>query len=136
MIGKGPFSSYSATRAERRFLQNLIAYREARLHQYGESPYLLEPNVKDGVGGLRDLHTIRWAGIVYLQDPSLEAMLKNEWLMETEKLWLEQSYDFLWRVRLQLHQSTWKKAGPAAFPGAGTDCRANGLHGRYGRFCR
>jgi [protein-PII] uridylyltransferase len=100
----------------RRFLQNLIAYREARLRQYGESPYLLEPNVKDGVGGLRDLHTIRWAGIVYLHDASLEAMLKNEWLMETERLWLEQSYDFLWRVRLQLHQSSGRRQDRLLFP--------------------
>lgn len=100
----------------RRFLQDLIAYREARLHQYGESPYLLEPNVKDGVGGLRDLHTIRWAGIVYLNDPSLEAMLKNEWLMDVEKLWLEQSYDFLWRVRLQLHQSSGRRQDRLLFP--------------------
>ncbi len=48
----------------RRFLENLTGYRQTRLQQYGESPYLLEPHVKDGVGGLRDLHTIRWAGIV------------------------------------------------------------------------
>ena len=100
----------------RRFLQNLIGYRQTRLQQYGESPYLLEPHVKDGVGGLRDLHTIRWAGIVYLQDPSLEPMLKNEWLTETEKLWLEQSYDFLWRVRLQLHQLSGRRQDRLLFP--------------------
>jgi [protein-PII] uridylyltransferase len=100
----------------RKFLQNLIAYRGARLHQYGESPYLLEPNVKDGVGGLRDLHTIRWAGVVYLHDPSLEAMLKNQWLTEVEKLWIEQSYDFLWRVRLQLHQLSGRRQDRLLFP--------------------
>jgi len=100
----------------RRFLQNLIAYRASRLRQYGESPYLLEPNVKDGVGGLRDLHTIRWAGIVYLHDPSLDAMLTNQWLTPVEKLWLEQSYDFLWRVRLQLHQSGERRQDRLIFP--------------------
>ena len=100
----------------RRFLQNLIGYRQSRLQQFGESPYLLEPHVKDGVGGLRDLHTIRWAGIVYLQDPSLEPMLKNEWLTETEKLWLDQSYDFLWRVRLQLHQLSGRRQDRLLFP--------------------
>ena len=100
----------------RRFLQNLIGYRQSRLRHYGESPYLLEPHVKDGVGGLRDLHTIRWAGIVYLQDPSLEAILKNEWLGDTEKLWLDQSYDFLWRVRLQLHQLSGRRQDRLLFP--------------------
>lgn len=100
----------------RRFLQNLTAYREARLRQYGESPYLLEPDVKDGVGALRDLHTIRWAGTVYLHDPSLETMLKHDWLMESEKLWLDRSYDFLWRVRLQLHQSSGRRQDRLVFP--------------------
>ena len=100
----------------RRFLQNLFGYRQTRLQQYGESPYLLEPHVKDGVGGLRDLHTIRWAGIVYLHDPSLEPVVKNEWLTETEKLWLDQSYDFLWRVRLQLHQLTGRRQDRLLFP--------------------
>jgi [protein-PII] uridylyltransferase len=107
---------YGNPSRRRRFLQNLIAYRETRLHQYGESPYLLEPNVKDGVGGLRDLHTIRWAGVVYLQDPSLEAMLKNDWLTDAEKLWIEQSYDFLWRVRLQLHQLSGRRQDRLLFP--------------------
>ncbi|HYA41342.1 MAG TPA: [protein-PII] uridylyltransferase [Syntrophobacteraceae bacterium] len=100
----------------RRFLRNLTAYRESRLRQYGESPYLLEPNVKDGVGALRDLHTIRWAGMVYLHDPSLEAVLSNDWLMPEEKLWLDQSYDFLWRVRLQLHQSSERRQDRLLFP--------------------
>jgi len=101
---------------KRRFLQNLIAYRMARLQQYGESPYLLEPNVKDGVGGLRDLHTIRWAGIVYLQDPSLDGILRHEWLMEPETLWLDRACDFLWRVRLQLHQLSGRRQDRLLFP--------------------
>lgn len=100
----------------RRFLENLTVYRNTRLRQFGESPYLLEPHVKDGVGGLRDLHTIRWAGIVYLHDPSLEALIKNGWLMADEKLWLDQAYDFLWRVRLQLHQLSGRRQDRLLFP--------------------
>ncbi len=90
--------------SRRRFLQNLIDYREERQQQYGGSSYLLEPHVKEGVGGMRDIHLIRWAGMVFLQDPSQDAMVQKEWLTNQEKLWLEQAYDFLWRVRLQLHQ--------------------------------
>ena len=113
---KQSYVKYFGSQSRRRFLHDLIEYRETRLRQYGESPYLLEPNVKDGVGGLRDLHTLRWVGIVYLQDPSLEAMVKKEWLTETEKLWLEQAYDFLWRVRLQLHQLTGRRQDQLLFP--------------------
>jgi len=102
--------------SRRRFLGSLVKYRASRLHQYGESPYLLEPHVKEGVGGLRDMHAIRWAGIVFLQDPSFDAMVKAEWLNETEKLWLDQAYDFLWRVRLQLHQLSARRQDRLLFP--------------------
>ncbi len=113
---KKSFLRFFGSQSKRRFLQNLIQYRNSRLHQYGESPYLLEPHVKEGVGGLRDLHTIRWAGIVYLRDPSLDAMVKAEWLTPSEKLWLEQAYDFLWRVRLQLHQLSGRRQDQLLFP--------------------
>ncbi len=113
---KRSFLNYFGNQSRRRFLHHLVQYRDSRLHQYGESPYLLEPHVKDGVGGLRDFHTIRWAGMVYLRDPSLDAMLEKEWVTPSEKLWLEQAYDFLWRVRLQLHQLARRRQDRLLFP--------------------
>ena len=113
---KRAFLKLFGSTGRRKFLDHLKAYREERQKQYGESTYLLEPNVKDGVGALRDLHAIRWAGIVYLQDPSHETMLKDGWLMGPEKLWLDQSYDFLWRVRLQLHQLSGRRQDRLLFP--------------------
>ena len=103
--------------SRRRFLENLTVYRESRLHQFGESPYLLEPHVKDGVGGLRDLHTMRWAGIVYLHDPSPEAMIRNE----LAHGWLKSSGSTrhtisCWRVRLQLHQLAGRRQDRLLFP--------------------
>ncbi|MEM5788130.1 MAG: [protein-PII] uridylyltransferase [Syntrophobacteraceae bacterium] len=112
---KQSFINYFGSQSRRRFLNHLTQYRNARLHQYGESSYLLEPHVKEGVGGLRDLHTLRWAGTVYLRDPSLDAMVGEGWLSDTEKLWLEQAYDFLWRVRLQLHQLTGRRQDQLLF---------------------
>ncbi|MGC8490737.1 MAG: [protein-PII] uridylyltransferase [Syntrophobacteraceae bacterium] len=111
----GFLKSFGKT-GKRRFLDNLRAYRQERLKQYGESTYLLEPNVKDGVGALRDLHTIRWAGIVYLQDTTHAALLKSGWLLTPEELWLDQAYDFLWRVRLQLHQLSGRRQDRLLFP--------------------
>jgi len=90
-------------RHQKRLYQDLARYRAERLHRYGETAYLLEPHVKEGGGGLRDLHTLRWAATACLGDPSPEAMVREGWLREEEKLWLEQARDFLWRVRLQLH---------------------------------
>jgi len=112
---KKSFLEHFSNQSRRRFCHHLVQYREARLRQYGESPYLLEPHVKDGVGGLRDIHTIRWAATVYLKDASLDAAVRNEWITETEKLWLDQAYDFLWRVRLQLHQLTGRRQDQLLF---------------------
>lgn len=102
--------------SRRRFLKHLTQYREGRLHQYGESTYLLEPHVKEGVGGLRDLHAIRWAGAVYLQDTAFSALIARDWLSLQEQHWLEQAHDFLWRVRLQLHQLTGRRQDQLLFP--------------------
>lgn len=111
----GFFKSFGS-QSRRRFLRNLIHYRQGRLHQYGESNYLLEPHVKEGVGGLRDLHAIRWAGTVYLQDTTFAALIERDWLSSQEQYWLEQAYDFLWRVRLQLHELTGRRQDQLLFP--------------------
>jgi [protein-PII] uridylyltransferase len=103
------------SQTRRRFLQNLIQYREGRLLQYGESSYLLEPHVKEGVGGLRDLHVIRWAGTVFLGDGGFKPLIDKGWLTAPEELWLEQAYDFLWRVRLQLHLLTGRRQDQLLF---------------------
>ena len=44
------------------FVAAKLAEREDRLRRAGQSRYLVEPNVKDGKGGLRDLHTLFWIG--------------------------------------------------------------------------
>jgi [protein-PII] uridylyltransferase len=100
----------------RRFLKDLIDYRQKRLQQYGESSYLLEPHIKEGVGGLRDLHVIRWATLVFFQDSSLGTLRQQELLTREEQHWLEQAQDFLWRVRLQLHQLAGKRQDQLLFP--------------------
>lgn len=110
------FLESSVRKRHRRFLADLVAYRQRRLMQYGESSYLLEPHIKEGVGGLRDLHVIRWAGQVFIQDSSLEALRHQELLTREEQHWLEQAQDFLWRVRLQLHQLAGKRQDQLLFP--------------------
>ena len=104
------------SRRRRKFLKDLTAYRNSRLEQYGESSYILEPHVKEGVGGLRDVHTLRWAGVVHLGDPSFKALVRQGWMTPDEERWVEQAYDFLWRVRLQLHQLTGRRQDQLMFP--------------------
>jgi len=92
-----------------RFLENLRNYRKSRYSHYGESSYLLEPHLKEGVGSLRDIHTIRWIAVIFLGTPSVPALTDAGWLSAEEALWLEQAEDFLWRVRLQLHHLSGKR---------------------------
>jgi [protein-PII] uridylyltransferase len=113
---RGGFLESFGRKRHRRFLADLVANRQKRLHQYGESSYLLEPHIKEGVGGLRDLHVIRWAGHVFFQDSSLETLRHQELLTREEQHWLEQALDFLWRVRLQLHQLAGKRQDQLLFP--------------------
>ncbi|SMC27743.1 UTP--GlnB (protein PII) uridylyltransferase, GlnD [Desulfacinum hydrothermale DSM 13146] len=96
-------------RKRSRFLERLREFRARRADQYGESTYLLEPHVKEGPGGLRDLQAIRWIGMVFLGNPGLDRMVGEGWLSSEEALWLEKAEDFLWRVRLQLHQANGRR---------------------------
>ena len=71
--------------------------------RHGESVFLLEPDVKEGQGGLRDLHTAMWVarakcGAVRLQDLSGTGLLEPG-----DAAVLERGRDFLWRTRNELH---------------------------------
>ena len=88
------------------FVQAKLAEREARVERAGNSRYLVEPNVKDGKGGLRDLNTLFWiAKYVYrVQDPK---QLVRAGLFAKEELALfERCEEFLWRVRCHMHFAT------------------------------
>jgi [protein-PII] uridylyltransferase len=88
------------------FVEAKLAERETRVRQAGSSRYLVEPNVKDGKGGLRDLNTLFWiAKYVYrVRDPK---ELVAAGLFTAEELALfNRCEDFLWRVRCHMHFET------------------------------
>lgn len=92
-----------SNRQRKHFLDMLNTAREKRGEQLSKSIYLLEPNIKEGLGGLRDLHTLRWCGSVFEKNPDPRHLWDAGYIDLTEYCWLEQALDFLWRVRLQLH---------------------------------
>jgi len=87
----------------REFVAAKLQERDARHAKTGQSRYLVEPNVKDGKGGLRDLHTLFWIAR-YLDpttpqgDKALEGVLTPK-----ERRSFEQAFAFLWAVRCNLH---------------------------------
>jgi [protein-PII] uridylyltransferase len=88
---------------EREFIAAKMAERETRHKQTGESRYRVEPNVKDGKGGLRDLHTLHWLSkYAYGAGPSDADMPPGVFELEELKTF-SRSADFLWTVRCLMH---------------------------------
>ena len=85
------------------FVTAKLAEREERLRRAGQSRYLVEPNVKDGKGGLRDLHTLFWmAKYVYrVREP--EELIERGVFDRQEYALFRRCEDFLWAVRCHLH---------------------------------
>jgi [protein-PII] uridylyltransferase len=85
------------------FVTAKLAEREERHRRAGQSRYLVEPNVKDGKGGLRDLHTLFWiAKYVYrVREP--EELIEKGVFDRREYLLFRRCEDFLWSVRCHMH---------------------------------
>ena len=87
----------------RQFIDAKMAEREERHRRSGESRYRVEPNIKDGKGGLRDLHTLHWI-VKYLYAGDLaETAGEHYGLTAAELASFRRCEDFLWSVRCQLH---------------------------------
>jgi [protein-PII] uridylyltransferase len=85
------------------FVAAKLAEREERLKRAGQSRYLVEPNVKDGKGGLRDLHTLFWiAKYVYRVHETKELVAKGVFTADEAAIF-RRCEDFLWSVRCHLH---------------------------------
>jgi [protein-PII] uridylyltransferase len=85
------------------FIAAKLAERDARHRRQGASRYLVEPNVKDGKGGLRDLHTLFWIAKYFYRVSSREELVKAGVFSRAEMTRFRKSEDFLWAVRCHLH---------------------------------
>lgn len=74
-----------------------------RHHHFHETAYNLEPNVKDGPGGLRDIHMIQWVTQRHFDTTSLHDLVERDFLSEEEYRTLVHGRNFLWHVRAGLH---------------------------------
>ena len=104
-----------ATRRSRRFRNEVVAgsardyvaaklaERDERHRRMGDSRYVVEPNVKDGKGGLRDLHTLYWIG-KYVFGVERPADLVDKGLFTAAEFRrFERAERFFWAVRCHLH---------------------------------
>jgi [protein-PII] uridylyltransferase len=90
----------------RAFVAEKLAEREARHQRMGDSRYVVEPNLKEGKGGLRDLHALFWIG-KYLHQVGSVAELVDKGLLTAEELrQFRRAESHLWSVRIMLHHLT------------------------------
>jgi [protein-PII] uridylyltransferase len=87
----------------REFVAAKLAEREERHRRAGQSRYLVEPNVKDGKGGLRDLHTLFWIAKYVYRVHDVGEMIGLGVFDEDEIKLFRRCEDFLWSVRCNLH---------------------------------
>ncbi|MBJ6723807.1 [protein-PII] uridylyltransferase [Geomesophilobacter sediminis] len=97
------------------FIAEKIDELKKRREKYGSSVYILEPNVKEGEGCLRDLHTALWvAKIRYKIDQPRELVHKGV-LSEDEVNLYQASLEYLWRIRNELHYLAGRKNDQLTF---------------------
>lgn len=90
------------------FITAKLAERDQRHQKAGDTRYLVEPNVKEGKGGLRDIQTLFWITKYHYRVRDTEQLIKLGVLSRGEWRLFQKAEDFLWAVRCQMHFLTGK----------------------------
>jgi [protein-PII] uridylyltransferase len=85
------------------FVEAKLAERDQRHQRTGNSRYSLEPNIKEGKGGLRDLHTLFWIAKYVYQVDDIASLVDRGVLTQEEVAVFEKAAAFLWTLRCHLH---------------------------------
>jgi [protein-PII] uridylyltransferase len=85
------------------FIEAKLAERDERHRKLGDSRYVLEPNVKEGKGGLRDLQTLYWIAKYVHRVEDVGELVKREVLLREEATRFAKAAEFLWTARCHLH---------------------------------
>jgi [protein-PII] uridylyltransferase len=92
-----------ATGSGQDFVEAKLAERNERHERQGESRYLVEPNIKEGKGGLRDLQTLYWIGKYLYHVDDAAALVQHNVFTKEEYKTFQKAEAFLWDVRVHLH---------------------------------
>ena len=91
---------------EQKFVSEKLAERNERHKRLGDSRYVVEPNVKEGKGGLRDLHTLYWIGKYIHKVRDASELVAVGLLSADEYRQFQKAENFFWAVRCHLHAIT------------------------------
>src|SRR5437870_2540585 len=92
--------------SEQEYAELRMRDQEARHKKFGGSVYMQEPHLKSGCGGLRDYQNLLWMS--YFKDGALTTthLVGKDWLSQSDQRRIERAYDFLLRIRTDLHYAT------------------------------
>ncbi len=88
------------------YLAARVADQASRHAKYGRTVYMQEPNVKNGCGGLRDFQNLLWMAYFKYRVRTTGELVKKKYLNESEQRELDRAYDFIFRLRTELHYVT------------------------------
>jgi [protein-PII] uridylyltransferase len=88
------------------FFQAKMAEQNQRYAKFHDTAYNLEPNIKEGPGGLRDMQVIAWVFKRHYNSATLRELIKYDFLPESEYVELKSAQQTLWRIRYALHLLT------------------------------
>ncbi len=87
----------------KQFVEKKLAERDQRHQKSGASRYMVEPDIKDGKGGQRDLHTLFWIAKYLFATNSTDELAEKGAFSREELLRFKKCEEFLWAVRCHLH---------------------------------
>lgn len=85
------------------YIAERLKDQATRRNKSGGTPFLQEPDVKNGVGGLRDYQNAVWMARVKMGIKDLSELVENNYLQRSELKRFKRAYNFLLRVRIELH---------------------------------
>lgn len=92
------------------FVRAMEGWRAERRRRYGSHSFLLEPHIKEGTGGLRDIQAMHWVARGVFSLPDLEAVQGSGMLADTDRQAFERARSMLTRIRYGLHQQCRRKS--------------------------
>ncbi len=104
--GRARFWNEVVAGTERQYVAEKLAERNDRHKRQGDSRYVVEPNVKEGKGGLRDLHTLYWIGKYIHHVRDVSELVDVGLLTGSEYRAFRRAENFFWAVRCHLHAIT------------------------------
>lgn len=103
--------------------------QEARHDRYEDALMELEPNVKEGPGGLRDIQVVSWVAKRHFRHNDLRELVLHGFLTEDEFLTLVNGQEFLWRIRCHLHFMAGRREDRLLFDHQTRIAEAEGFYG-------